>query len=265
EECRKPANLPAEKPQLIPIIFKEKILNPQNHDLQISLQNSGERDYINSISGQIKGFTAQKREKLLELLKRVGRVVFDEQVKNAKAHDARDWNYVVTSIERLLESTTPPTSPVAVNPSPKMTVVPVETEEERTRREAAQAARELAVRLATEARQAQLNAWQEATGEQPFEHWRIAYNQLELQLDRGSFDTWLRGAKLLRVDEGFYIVGVRNKYAAEMLQYRLYRSVKRVLGDVTGREVELCFEVWDAPPEPQKIEETPLFKLLAVQ
>jgi chromosomal replication initiator protein len=76
----------------------------------------------------------------------------------------------------------------------------------------------------------------------PQDAWNAAYHQLELQLDRASFDTWLRSAVLLSVEDGVYVIGVHNSYARDMLQHRLYRNVARIMRDVTGREVEVRFE-----------------------
>jgi hypothetical protein len=73
--------------------------------------------------------------------------------------------------------------------------------------------------------------------------WGASYNQLELQLDRASFDTWLRASVLLSVEDGVFVVGVANKYAQDMLQHRLYRNVRRVLSDVRGKTTEIRFEV----------------------
>ncbi len=105
-----------------------------------------------------------------------------------------------------------------------------------------------------------------------------------MQLDRASFETWLRGAVLLGVEtdsngddangktsesgNGVFVVGVRNTYARDMLQHRLYRNVRRVLGDVYGTTVELRFEVNKPTPEAPAStpeEEMPLFRLLAQQ
>lgn len=78
----------------------------------------------------------------------------------------------------------------------------------------------------------------------PQDAWNAAYNQLELQLDRASFDTWLRQSVFLRVENDVYIIGVHNSYAQDMLQHRLYRNVRRVLSDVLGTMTELRFEVF---------------------
>jgi chromosomal replication initiator protein len=99
--------------------------------------------------------------------------------------------------------------------------------------------------------------------------WNSAYHQLELQLDRASFDTWLRGASLLGVEGDLFIIGVRNDYAREMLQHRLYRNVRRVLSDICGKAVELRFELnkQSAPKSLHKdnLNDMPLFRLLAEQ
>ncbi|GAB5494062.1 MAG: chromosomal replication initiator protein DnaA [Phototrophicaceae bacterium] len=102
----------------------------------------------------------------------------------------------------------------------------------------------------------------------PQDAWNATYNQLELQLDRASFDTWLKQSFLLRVDDGVYIIGVHNSYAQDMLQYRLYRNVRRVLTDVLGTVTELRFEVSKEKPEvePAKAPETaPLFRFMEKQ
>jgi chromosomal replication initiator protein len=101
------------------------------------------------------------------------------------------------------------------------------------------------------------------------ELWTTAYHQLELQLDRASFETWLSGACLLSTEGDMFVIGVRNEYARDMLQHRLYRNVKRVLSDVCGRAVELRFEL-NKRQVPALVSrddagDMPLFRLLAQQ
>lgn len=114
----------------------------------------------------------------------------------------------------------------------------------------------------------------------PQDAWNAAYNQLELQLDRASFDTWLRPAVFLGCESDVYIIGIGNPYARDMLQYRLYRNIHRVLADVIQQDdVELRFVVHKPEPKPPPVfddapaanhnkdddDEMPLFKLLSQQ
>ncbi len=83
----------------------------------------------------------------------------------------------------------------------------------------------------------------------PQDAWKAAYNQLELQLDRASFDTWLRKAVFLGVEDGTFVIGVHNSYARDMLQHRLYRNIRRVISDVRGETTELDFKIHKKEPQ----------------
>src|SRR5688500_10529242 len=104
-----------------------------------------------------------------------------------------------------------------------------------------------------------------------------------MQLDRATFHTWLRDARLLEVKGAIepgdlrhevreaspgpivFVIGVRNTYALEQLQHRLYRNIRRVLTDSYGQPVELEFQIHKPEPVPEapKEEELPLLRLLA--
>lgn len=103
----------------------------------------------------------------------------------------------------------------------------------------------------------------------PQDAWNLAYSQLELQFDRATFDTWLREATLLRVDNGVFIIGVNNTYAQEMLRHRYYRNIRRVLSDVLNKQTELKFEVIKNNAvktiDDGDDDDMPLFRLLAEQ
>ncbi|MFN8375339.1 MAG: chromosomal replication initiator protein DnaA [Anaerolineae bacterium] len=101
--------------------------------------------------------------------------------------------------------------------------------------------------------------------------WKSAFSQLEIQLDKANFDTWLRDAVFLGYENedegGVFVIGVRNSYARDMLTHRLYRSIHRVVCEVVGEPIELRFEVSRGrqPIEDSEQDEMPLFKLLAQQ
>lgn len=101
----------------------------------------------------------------------------------------------------------------------------------------------------------------------PKDAWDIAYQQLSMQLDRATFDTWLSDSVFLRVETGdVFVIGVRNSYACDMLQHRMYRGIRRVLSEVVMRPVELKFEVHStAKQDGEQSEDMPLFRLLAQQ
>jgi chromosomal replication initiator protein len=79
-------------------------------------------------------------------------------------------------------------------------------------------------------------------------HWQAALGQLQMDLARATFDTWVRDAELLSYEDGTYIVGVRNAYARDWLQSRLLTTVKQTLAGIVGRTVEVRFVVWQGEP-----------------
>lgn len=85
----------------------------------------------------------------------------------------------------------------------------------------------------------------------PQQAWRAAYHQLELQLDSATFETWLRKAVLLRVEDTeppTYVIGCEHTYAQDMLRYRLYKIIWRILIDVLEiDDIQLSFEIHKDP------------------
>jgi hypothetical protein len=90
--------------------------------------------------------------------------------------------------------------------------------------------------------------------------WRGVLGELELQMTRATFDTWLRDTNCLgREDNGdgeTLIIGVKNGYAVEWLEHRLYTVIQRTLHRVVGQHTEARFVVWDE--EAQEVTEPAL-------
>ncbi|MCJ7511583.1 MAG: chromosomal replication initiator protein DnaA [Anaerolineales bacterium] len=78
----------------------------------------------------------------------------------------------------------------------------------------------------------------------PEQLWHAAQGQIQVEMPRASYDTWVRDAELLAYEDGEFIVGVRNAYARDWLQSRLLSTVKRILSGMAGRTVEVRFIVW---------------------
>jgi chromosomal replication initiator protein len=81
----------------------------------------------------------------------------------------------------------------------------------------------------------------------PAEVWKAAYGELQLQIPRETFDTWLRDARLVAHEDGTYIIGVRNVYAREWLERRLKPVIVRTISAIARRSVEVRFVVWQQP------------------
>lgn len=93
--------------------------------------------------------------------------------------------------------------------------------------------------------------------------WATAYQQLELQLDGGKFETFVRGAEFLRFENDAFVIGAINSYSRDHLQHRLYRNVARLLSDAWGKDAHVRFEVMTVPSVPNVSAGTypPLFQV----
>ncbi len=85
--------------------------------------------------------------------------------------------------------------------------------------------------------------------------WQAAVGQLQMEMSKASFDTWVRDAHLVSYEDGVFIVGVPNAYARDWLQGRLSSTVTRLLTGIMNRSVNVRFVVWQKSDEVAEIEE----------
>ena len=79
--------------------------------------------------------------------------------------------------------------------------------------------------------------------------WQAALGQLQMEMPKAAFDTWVRDAELLSYEDGSFIIGVQNAYARDWLESRLSSSITRLLTGIMNRTVEVRFTVWQNAEE----------------
>jgi len=89
-------------------------------------------------------------------------------------------------------------------------------------------------------------------------HWQAALGQLQMEMPRAAYDTWVRDAEFLTYEDGTFAIGVKNAYARDWLQDRLLATVKRILTGIMGRTVDVHFVVWTGAPTEATAEPEPL-------
>jgi chromosomal replication initiator protein len=85
--------------------------------------------------------------------------------------------------------------------------------------------------------------------------WQAARGQLQMEMPKAAFDTWVRNADLVSYEDGSFMIGVPNAYARDWLQSRLASTVTRLLTGMMNRTIEVRFVVWQngaKPAEPQE-------------
>ncbi len=73
--------------------------------------------------------------------------------------------------------------------------------------------------------------------------WQSVLGQLQMEMPRASFDTWVRDTKPVSYQDGTLTVGVRNAYARDWLENRLASTVNRLLIGIMNSTVDVSFIV----------------------
>ncbi len=77
----------------------------------------------------------------------------------------------------------------------------------------------------------------------PEQAWQSVLGQLQMEMPKASFDTWLRDTQPLSYESGTLTVGVRNAYARDWLENRLTSTVDRLLVGILNLNASVDFVV----------------------
>lgn len=78
----------------------------------------------------------------------------------------------------------------------------------------------------------------------PESAWKATLGELELQMTKATFNTWLKDARLLACEAHEFVIGVRNDYAKDWLENRLRDTILRTLSAIVNNPVSIRFVVW---------------------
>jgi len=75
--------------------------------------------------------------------------------------------------------------------------------------------------------------------------WQATHGQLQTEMPKAAFDTWVKNAEFISYEDGDFIIGVPNAYARDWLHSRLSSTVTRLLTGIMNRSVKVRFVVWN--------------------
>ncbi len=73
--------------------------------------------------------------------------------------------------------------------------------------------------------------------------WQAALGDLQLQLTKATFDTWLKNTYVVSYEDNTFLIGVHSGYAKDWLENRLLTTIKRTLTGVINHSVGVKFIV----------------------
>lgn len=101
----------------------------------------------------------------------------------------------------------------------------------------------------------------------PQQAWQATIGQLQMEMSKAAFDTWVRSAELVSHDDETFKIGVHNAYARDWLDSRLSSTVTRLLTGMMNRPQSVNFVVWqrDYDHEPEEPKEEEVFGQMGTQ
>ncbi len=75
------------------------------------------------------------------------------------------------------------------------------------------------------------------------ETWAIALGQLQLQVNRINYDTWLSDSQGINCENDVFVVSVPNTFIAEYLTKRFHSLIKKTIAIILGKDLEVQFVV----------------------
>ncbi|GAG52028.1 unnamed protein product, partial [marine sediment metagenome] len=73
--------------------------------------------------------------------------------------------------------------------------------------------------------------------------WDTALGQLQLQVTRPNYDTWLKDTVGLAADDGTFLVGTPSDFVSEWLSGKMSPVIARTVSGILGHEVSVRFQV----------------------
>ena len=77
----------------------------------------------------------------------------------------------------------------------------------------------------------------------PQQAWQAALGQLQMDMSKAAYDTWVRNTELITYCDSCFKIGVQNAYARDWLASRLSDTVVRLLTGLMGSPQEISFIV----------------------
>src|SRR5712692_5854157 len=77
--------------------------------------------------------------------------------------------------------------------------------------------------------------------------WQAALGELQIQLSRPTFETWLRQASAGSIDDQRFVLRAHRTFTAEWLDQRLRPQIEQSLRRIVGRSIALEVIVGHAP------------------
>ena len=74
--------------------------------------------------------------------------------------------------------------------------------------------------------------------------WQAVLGQLQMEMPKSSFDTWVRSAELVAYEDNTFVIGVQNAYARDWLEKRLSDTMANMFSNIAQEPQKVKFTIW---------------------
>jgi len=74
--------------------------------------------------------------------------------------------------------------------------------------------------------------------------WQATLGQLQMDMSKAAFDTWVRSTELVSYENDTFTIGVQNAYARDWLDSRLTSTINHILSGLMNESQTVEFIVW---------------------
>ena len=78
--------------------------------------------------------------------------------------------------------------------------------------------------------------------------WQAALRELQLQMTKATFDTWVKNTRAISHEDEIFVIGVPDALTRDWLENRLLTTVERTLVGIVGHPVQVEFAVLEESP-----------------
>ena len=89
----------------------------------------------------------------------------------------------------------------------------------------------------------------------PSQAWQAAIGQLQMEMPKAAFDTWVRDTQFVSFEESKFTISTQNDYAKEWLTDRLTSTVVKLLTGIMNQSVNVRFTVAELEDQPEEVDD----------
>ena len=89
----------------------------------------------------------------------------------------------------------------------------------------------------------------------PEQAWQATLGQLQMDMSKAAYDTWVKSSRMINCQNGQFTIGVPNAYARDWLETRMTTTINRVLTGIMNQPQAVIFIVCQKDQEiPRELE-----------